>query len=154
MRSDWSILLSNKEYFEYYRDDQKELFTNQNNIISFLKNVLGYDDPYEVFNNYEFDINTTKTIEQLDINSIKQMMSKDVSVYEALSNNDKYNIRFDDTVIRFAIKDLNNKNIIQKYKWYLKQVYFDPAFADPVSNNQSSNFNLFITGHSAIRPLE
>jgi hypothetical protein len=142
MRNEWSYLVSGKEYFEYYRDDQMELFTNIHNIKQFLTHVLGYPNPDKIFESLQSDIKTTHSKEDYTISEAIKWMSKDVSKYNEYNKKKYYIVHDNCDRIKFKIK--YDDNMSEEYLWQLRQIYFDSKY---------QIYNPFITGHSVIRPL-
>ncbi len=150
-RNDWAHFISDRPYFDYYRTDSSELFTNLHNIIIFCKELLGMnlkpqDDANEniqliakyiqdytqkniqLYIDYEENRTTNMSIEK-----IKSLISKPQPDIQLL-NQPTYTVISKRTILFFSI----NSHI---YDWNLYEVYF---------TNQNIVSNHFITGHSVI----
>ncbi len=150
-RNDWAHFISDRPYFDYYRTDSSELFTNLHNIIIFCKELLGMnlklqDDANEniqliakyiqdytkkniqLYIDYEENRTTNMSIEK-----IKSLISKPQADIQLL-NQPTYSVISKNISLYFSI----NSHI---YDWNLHEVYF---------TNQNIVSNHFITGHSVI----
>ncbi len=150
-REEWAKFVSDKPYFEYYRIDHSELFTNIKNILIFSKELLGLDinidDPEpENIRNITTLLSeyTGKTIKirigykekdtlNLSLDKIKGFIEKDQPDINTLDK-PTYGVISKRTILNLSI----NEHI---YNWNLYEVYF---------KNDRLLSNTFITGHSAI----
>ncbi len=150
-REAWAQFVSDRTYFEYYRPDGAELFTNIHNIIVFCNELLGLNIDMDT-NDDEFCLQMisnklsvpTKKIEisikeqtiirkVLPISNIKCYLSKPQDDIHELKDGD-YPIIFENCDLNLVIGNYN-------YTWTLYGVYFEDK--NLVSNK-------FITGHSVI----
>ncbi len=150
-REEWAKFVSDKPYFEYYRIDGAELFTNIRNIIIFCKELLGMnlnlDDPepdnlrniQSILNEYtnkkiKFYINY-KEKDNLDLTvpRIKAFISKPQPDIDTLTKQ-SYGVISKRTILNLTIDS-------KVYNWNLYEVYF---------KNENLLSNKFITGHSVI----
>ncbi len=150
-REEWSKFVSDRSYFEYYRTDGAELFTNIKNIIIFCKELLGMDldidDPEpdnlrtitNILNectgkNIRLYVGyKEKDILNISIEKIKNFMSKPQTDIDKLDK-PKYGV-----ISKRSILHLNVNTKV--YNWNLYELYF---------KNEDLLTNKFITGHSAI----
>ncbi len=150
-REEWAIFVSDRPYFEYYRVDSAELFTNIRNIIIFCKELLGMnlnlDDPesdnlriiQNILNEYtnkniKFFINyKEKDNLELSVPRIKAFISKIQPDIDTLTKQ-SYSVISKRTILHLTI---NSK----VFNWNLYEVYF---------KNENLLSNKFITGHSVI----
>jgi hypothetical protein len=151
-RDDWAKTISGRPLLEYYRNDEKELFTNVKNIFSFLADVFGLDfgadpDDLEKFNTVasrfstenkkikfdSIDVRTQKS--KHPMSSIVKMVSKqDDELFNPDIRDDVHDIVIKTTTINFTINEW-------PYRWLLMEMYF---------KNRTLFKNTFITGHSVI----
>jgi predicted amino acid-binding ACT domain protein len=157
-REEWSILVSDRDFFEYYRNDSAELFTNVKNILLMFKNFFNMDmeireSEYnndlqkisETFSNNEKkislniksrDYNVTDTTMKV----INKYLSKEDEQYKSKINSDDiYKMIIKKTIIDISI---NNS----KYEWHLMEYVLDSSHEDIK--------NKFITGHSVIYKIK
>ncbi len=156
-RAEWSKLVSDKDFFDYYRNDGAELFTSITNIINFFNGFFSMElDNTEISHQTSFDLIISKfespnkkisiiksepeiVIKPMSLKMILNYLSRpDLDYIEHLSKDIEYKIVFKTTYLDLVIDDSN-------YQWKLFEVYFD--------NSNSIDFNLinkFITGHSVI----
>ncbi len=150
-REHWAQFVSDKPYFEYYRNDGAELFTNVKNIIIFCKEIFGIKlnlDDYEednlnliskVLSEYTgkkiiISISSEENKStNMDLNEIKRYISKPQTDIDNLKN-PRYNITTKRTFLNLKINSI-------LYEWTLLEVYF---------TNDNIVSNKFITGHSVI----
>lgn len=152
-RSCWAINVSDKNFFDYYRNDMAELFTSKLNIMKYFQYYLdidvNYDNFQETFNkvakkfcrdNRYISID----IEKATVNKSKMNMSNIID-YISRPDNDEYNQYIDEDFIvidrNSIIKIYINDDV---YTWSLWEKFID----DSKSNNKLKN--KFITGHSVI----
>ncbi len=149
-RESWAQFVSDRDYFQYYRTDGAELFTNIANIIIFGNKMLGLDlDLNEdeevnlkIISNklsspgkkikikvMEYEKKVTSTF----IDSITSLMSKEQDDMVNLPDGD-YNIAIERTKLKLQIND-------DVYNWNLYGVYF---------TDETVLSNRFVTGHSVI----
>lgn len=150
-REHWAQFVSDRPYFEYYRTDSAELFTNVKNIIIFCKEILGIELYLENLESDNLRI-ISKTLSQytgkkikinvrykeeeiidMPIENIKRFLSKSQSDIDALEN-PTYKVISKRTILDLTI------NFIM-YDWNLYEVYF---------LDEKLVSNKFITGHSVI----
>jgi len=150
-RQDWSIFVSDRNFFEYYRNDNAELFTNIKNILLFYINFFDLDldlnNEQESLNiisnkfsskNKKIKINIKEKAEnhkELKMKEIINMISRPDNEYEKLINK-KFIVVERKTIIDIYI----NEHI---YQWNLYEVFF----SDKLFKNN------FITGHSIIKKI-
>lgn len=150
-REKWAHFVSDRSYFEYYRTDGAELFTNIRNIIIFCKEMLGMNLNLEdqesenlriisrILSKYtgkEIKINVKyKKINNIDmsIENIKSFLSKPQQDINELENS-TYKVISKRTILDLKINFLS-------YNWNLYEVYF---------SDEKLVSNKFITGHSVI----
>ncbi len=146
----WSKFVSDRDYFQYYRTDGAELFTNIANIIIFCKRLLGIeldlnqDDEYilkELSN--KLSIKNKKisiSIESHDVTLIRANKSS-ITAYLSKEQEDIENLpnKFYPIVNERVLLNLQVGSY--RYEWHLYGIYFKDK--NIVSNN-------FITGHSVI----
>lgn len=151
-REQWAIFVSDRDFFDYYRDDGAELFTNVKNILSFFKYFLKLDIVYEPQTDFNLISDKFKTnnksigiqVCQPDVeaynykmNYICRFLSKDSDEFTSKIDDGKlYKVIKKTTNIIFAINNIH-------YQWDLIEMYIDD---DTFKNN-------FITGHSVINKL-
>ncbi len=150
----WAKFVSDKEYFQYYRTDRAELFTNITNIFIFCSQMLGLKLNLKLNNTNNLKIissklssknknisikiiNHEKKVSQSKINSILNLVSKEQEDMTSLP--DKYPDKYYDIVTENTILELEVNNY--KYEWNLYGVYF---------LDETLLVNKFITGHSVI----
>lgn len=156
-REEWSKLVSDREFFDYYRNDGAELFTSISNIINFFNGFFSLNLKNEE-SLYEFNLNIIAfkfstpnkkiSIVKSEPNiSIRMMNLKNILLYLSrpdsnyiiyLDKNTEYKVVFKTTYLDLVIDKHN-------YKWKLFEVYLD--------DTNQVDFNLinkFITGHSVI----
>jgi hypothetical protein len=149
-RESWAKIVSDRDYFQYYRTDGAELFTNIKNILIFCYQMLGlelnldYDDSNNLeilskkisseHKNISIKIFTQeKNVSKTHINNILNIISKE---QDDMTNLPKkiYDVVTEKTVIDLQVNGY-------KYEWNLYGVYF---------LNETLVTNKFITGHSVI----
>lgn len=149
-RDEWAKFLSDRDFFDYYRNDQCELFTNISNIMKFFIKFFNMELN---INNYELafnkiaktfstpdkkisiDINFSKTNEiKMNMDNILKYLSRPEDKYIIENYNKLYKIKQIYSRINIFINE-------DKYEWNLNELYFadDKLFE-----------NKFITGHSVI----
>lgn len=150
-RNDWTINVSDKDFFDYYRNDKAELFTSIKNIMRYLQYYMDIDVNYnnfqKTFNNvakkfsrYNRDISIN--VENVIVNKSKMNM-RNIINYISRPDNDEYINYIDEDFIV-----IDRKSIIMiyinndVYTWTLWEKYIE-------SNHKLTN--KFITGHSVIR---
>lgn len=149
-RSDWALNVSDKDFFDYYRNDKAELFTSIINIMKYLQYYMdidvNYDNFQETFNNVAMkfsksDRNISIDIEKVTVNKSKMNM-KNIIDYISRPYDDEYDDMIDEDFIvidrNSVIKIYINDDI---YTWNLWEKYIDSKYKP---------FNKFITGHSVI----
>lgn len=146
----WAKFVSDRDFFQYYRTDGAELFTNIDNIIIFCNRLLGINLDLNQDNEYVLQELSSKlstknkkiivSIKSHDIiltrankSSIIAYLSKEQEDIENLPNK-MYPIVNEQTLLNLQIG-------LDKYEWHLYGIYFKDKSI--VSNN-------FITGHSVI----
>lgn len=150
-RNDWAHFISDRPYFNYYRTDSAELFTNLYNIIIFCKELLGMnidlkDDEsnnIQIIAKYIKDYSKKEielyideeenTTTNMPIQTIKSLISKPQTDIQHLDK-PSYSVISKHTVLYFSIDS-------HTYHWNLYEVYF---------TNKNIVSNHFITGHSVI----
>lgn len=153
-REKWSILVSDRNFFEYYRNDSSELFTNINNILLMFKHFFclklkitesEYNNDLNLIaktfstesKNIKFGIksrnfNITNTTMQI----INQYLSRiDEQYISKINNNKIYKMIIKKTILDISIND-------DKYEWHLTEYLLD-QYHKEIDNK-------FITGHSVI----
>ncbi len=149
-REKWAKFVSDRAYFDYYRCDSAELFTNIRNIIILCKELLGMDlniddSDFDNLNKLSNILSeyTGKTIKMIigfeedalmkeKISNIKRLFSKPQPDIDNLDDI-YYEIINKSTILFLTIDE-------KKYNWNLTEVYFK----DNIVSNK------FITGHSVI----
>ncbi len=158
-REEWAKFVSDRPYFQYYRPDGAELFTNIYNIIILCKELLGMkfdlqeDDETEsirmiskIISEYrgsKFKINIEDeviTTTYLPPEKILLFVSKTQPDFETL-NKPKYCVITKRSVLHIMIEDTIHIESNYEYDWNLYEVYFKD---DGIVSNK------FITGHSVI----
>jgi len=150
-RNDWAHFISDRPYFNYYRTDTAELFTNLHNIIIFCKELLGMnlDLKEDVNENIRFIEKYIKNYSKKDIKlyideeensttnmsigKIKSLISKPQLDIQLLDQ-PTYKVNSKHTILYFSVNS-------HTYEWNLYEVYF---------TNKNIVSNHFITGHSVI----
>jgi len=149
-REDWSINVSDRDFFEYYRNDKAELFTSVRNILNFIKNYLdievNYNNPQETLNKVSekfstedkkiniFINNINEEEGRIEMNEIMMYLSRPDNEYHLFSHElIKYTER--KTLIIIKINDY-------KYNWHLTEILLN-KYDFRIKNK-------FITGHSVI----
>ncbi len=150
-REEWSQFVSDREYFEYYRTDGAELFTNIRNIIIMCKELLGM--------NLNLEDSEPENLRIIS-NSLSHHTGKNIKLCIGYKEKDILNMPLS-RILNFiskpqpdinelpvsSYKVLNKRTILHLtvgsdvYNWNLYEVYFTKE--DLVSNK-------FITGHSAL----
>ena len=157
-RQDWSIFLSDKKEFDYYRNDKAELFTNVRNILLVLNKLFNISIDNLIDNKTEYNNVFTKIgnmfstdnkkinikiiksdilIETMSMHNIKLYLSRPDSEYEQLNPDSIYKVINKNTLIKIKINNIT-------YKWKLYELYIDDNSFD----------NNYITGHSVIQRLK
>jgi hypothetical protein len=156
-REEWSKLVSDRDFFDYYRNDGAELFTSVSNVINFFNGFFSLNlSNDEILYQHNLDkiaskfssLNKKISIIKSEPDIIIRMMNlKNILLYFSrpdtdyinnLNKNIEYKVVFKTTYLDLVI-DGNN------YKWKLYEVYLD--------DTNLIDFNLinkFITGHSVI----
>jgi hypothetical protein len=157
-REEWSKLVSDRDFFEYYRNDSAELFTNVKNILLMFKNFFKLDLKIKE-SEYKNDLNKiAETFSRKDKIIKLEIKSQDYNVIDTtmdiiskyLSKTDKeYTSRINsDEIYKMIIKktiiDISINN--NKYEWHLMEYVLD-------SIHEEIN-NKFITGHSVIYKIK
>lgn len=155
-RNEWALCVSDKDFFDYYRNDKAELFTSVKNILIFLEKYfeikVNFENPQETFNNIsKYFSNENKNI-SISINDIKEINTIEKMKYiinyvsrPDCDYDDYYDETFDvinkETLIDIYINDY-------QYQWYLYEKYID-------TNDENKIYpkNKFITGHSVINQV-
>ena len=156
-REEWSTLVSDRDFFEYYRNDSAELFTNVKNILLMFKNFFHMDLSIKE-SEYNNDLKkiadkfSTKNkkisleighqeynIVDSEMKYIVKYLSKIDSQYNSRINSNKvYKVITKKTIIDIKINDV-------EYEWHLMEYILDNIH-DEISNK-------FITGHSVIHKV-
>lgn len=156
-REVWSKLVSDRGFFDYYRNDGAELFTSISNIINFFNGFfslnLKNEESLSEFNlniiaskfstpNKKISIVKSKpdiNIRMMNLKNILLYLSRpDLDYAKYLDSNTEYKVVFKTTYLDLEIDGYN-------YEWKLFEVYLDDT--NPVDFNL---INKFITGHSVI----
>ncbi len=152
-RADWAQLVSDRDFLDYYRNDNAELFTSVTNIIKFFNGF------------FQMNLSTDEFLHQDSLNLIAEKFSNDkknisinISViepkimYDKMSGILRYISRPETEYKQFINSEENFEFVMSKtyldividgfkYEWMLYEVYFtDPTLFK----------NKFITGHSVI----
>ena len=155
-REDWTKLVSDRNFFDYYRNDGAELFTSVENILNFFNGFFGMDlNITPEYHQQSLDIigekfsSPTKSIrikksepiievKQMDVECAMRYLSRPDSEYINFVNDyTKHNVCFKTTKLFLWIDNYS-------YYWNLTEVYFE---------NSELFENKFITGHSVISNL-
>ena len=157
-REEWAKFVSNRTYFQYYRPDAAELFTNLYNIIMICKELLGMkldlkdSEPDNIriiskiiseYKGCKFKINIEDeviTTTYLPPKKILLFVSKTQPDFETLDK-PKYSVITKQTVLHIMIENTIQKESYYEYNWNLYEVYF---------KDEGIVSNKFITGHSVI----
>ena len=156
-RKEWTKVISDKDFFDYYRNDDAELFTSVSNIINFFNGFFSMNlSNEEILHqsnldkiaskfstpNKKISIVKTEPDIQMTIMNLKNILlylsRPDTDYVNYLDRNIEYKVVFKTTYLYLTIDGYN-------YKWKLYEVYLD--------DTNHVNFNLinkFITGHSVI----
>lgn len=156
-REEWSKLVSDREFFDYYRNDGAKLFTSISNIINFFNGFFSLNlKNEESLSGFNLDIIASKfstpnkkisIVKSEPVISIRMMNLKNILLYlsrpeldyaKYLDKNMEYKVVFKTTYLDLVVDGYN-------YQWKLYEVYLD--------DTNSVDFNLinkFITGHSVI----
>lgn len=153
-REEWACLLSHQDFFEYYRDDHCELFTNTLNIFRFFNGFLSMKLNLQNEQNRNLEIiaqkysnKNKKIVINMKEEKIEKKEMKMREIIDLLSRPDdeysknvdkKYFVTNAKTIIQISI------NETYQYEWILTEMYF--------ANNYQFK-NKFITGHSIINKL-
>ncbi len=154
-REKWSEFVSDRDFLEYYRNDQAELFTSITNILKFFINFYKleldlneYSGSLNKIANYfstqdkkiQIKIkNTSITNKKMTMKEINNLLSRPDDEIKQFNNIlQTHMVVFTNNLIEFSINDYN-------YEWSLYEVYF----------NDSNLFkNKYITGHSVINKMK
>ncbi len=157
-REEWAKFVSNRTYFQYYRPDGAELFTNLYNIIVLCKELLGMkldlkdSEPDNIriisriiseYKGCKFKINIEDeviTTTYLPPKKILLFVSKTQPDFETLDK-PKYSVITKQSVLHIMIENTIQKETYYEYDWNLYEVYF---------KDEGIVSNKFITGHSVI----
>jgi hypothetical protein len=152
-REDLCKLVSDRNFFDYYRNDGAELFTSVENILNFFNGFFGMDlNVCSEHHQQSLDIiaekfsSPTKSIlikksepiievEQMDVECAMGYLSRpDFDYIKYIDDNTKHDVCFKTTKLYMLIDDYT-------YCWNLSEVYF---------SNSTLFDNKFLTGHSVI----
>jgi len=152
-REDWSKLVSDRDFFDYYRNDRAELFTSVENILNFFNGFFGMSlNICQEYHQQNLDIivkkfsSSTKSIrikksepiievKQMDVECAMRYLSRpDFDYIKHIYDETKHNVCFKTTKLFLWIDNYS-------YCWNLTEVYFE---------NSELFENKFLTGHSVI----
>ena len=152
-REDWTKLLSDKDFFDYYRNDGAELFTSVENILNFFNGFFGMslnitpeyhqqslDIIGEKFSSLTKSIRIKKSepiieVKQMNVECAMRYLSRpDFEYIKYIDDKTKHNVCFKITKLFIWIDNYS-------YCWNLTEVYFE---------NSELFENKFLTGHSVI----
>ena len=151
-RQDWSIFVSDRDFFDYYRNDNAELFTNIRNILLYFNNFFKLDldlnkeqESLQTIANKFSSKNKKIEIEiKHKLEKHQEMKMKDIMLLLSRPDdeylnfiNKKYIIIEKKTILGIKINNIS-------YDWNLIEIYF----ANKCFKNN------FITGHSIIKKNE
>jgi len=155
-REDWSRLVSDRDFFDYYRNDGAELFTSVENILNFFNGFFSMDlNVCSEHHQQNLDIigekisSPTKSIrikksepiievKQMDVECAMRYLSRpDFDYIKYIDDNTKHDVCFKTTKLYLWIDNY-------PYCWNLTEVYF---------LNSTLFDNKFLTGHSVILNL-
>jgi len=152
-RNDWATLVSDKDFLDYYRNDNSELFTSIINILKFLNGFFDLELDYnniteslEIISN-KFSLPNKKiTINLEEVKNNENLMKlSDINKYISRPqtkseidkfkiDSNKYNVVSKKSYINININDI-------EYEWMLFEMYFKDCTLFE---------NKYITGHSVI----
>ncbi len=155
-RNEWASFVSDRDFLDYYRNDNAELFTSVINIIKFFNGFYNMDLDTDI-NNLADSLNKIAKKFTLDDKKIKMKIKSNITEFKIMSmkeikkllsrpddelklksNDENHMISKNNTIISFSINSTN-------YEWLLYGIYF----------TDSKLFsNKFVTGHSVIKKLE
>lgn len=155
-REGWTKLVSDRNFFDYYRNDGAELFTSVENILNFFNGFFGMglniipeyhqqslDIIGEKFSSPTKSIRIKKSepiieVKQMDVECAMRYLSRpDFEYIKFVNDYTKHNVYFKTTKLFLWIDNYS-------YYWNLTEVYFE---------NSELFENKFITGHSVISNL-
>lgn len=151
-RNEWATFVSGRGFFEYYRNDEAELFTNVRNVLQFLQHLVGLNVTYDAARDFNavarafasdskhiqfYDISIDRVDYSMKMRDICRFLSKvDHGFTSKIHQTKDYKVIRKTSYIPFAV---NNAH----YQWELTELLIDDDSFD----------NKFITGHSFIRMM-
>lgn len=151
-REDWAVNVSNLDFFEYYRNDQAELFTHMKNILVFIEKFMDievdYNKPQDSLNKVakKFSTNDKKIL--INIAQVIENYKRDKmkNIIMSLSRPDNEYKNYLDEEFNYVKKTTKIFITINKtiYEWSLFEYIIDSYKIK----------NKFITGHSVIDKIK